>query len=183
MGGLQWLKATIIQSNIQRFRLRMGNSVMKWDLTTRNRMTRRRNTHDLLSPTGAPPLRILLQTCEGVGVDHPSARRSTTLATFATNLHASAVAGQASSTSSAGRRHGRHPAATPGAPVGAHGVPVVATVRSASRTALAISAATIQRSPVAGGAGEVRATMSNARRLRAPTPGASAEMLCVHWTA
>merc|ERR1712241_1398187 len=175
--------ATIIQSIIQRFRPRMGNSVMKWDLTTRNPMTRRRRTHDLLSPIGAPPLRILLQTCEAVGVDHPFARRSTALATWATNIHASAVAGRAFSTGSAERRHGRHLAASPGTPVGAHGVPVAATIRSASRTALAISAATIQGSPAAGGAGGVRATMSNARRLRAPTPGASAEMLCLHWTA
>merc|ERR1712241_1073972 len=51
--------ATIIQSIIQRFRPRMGNSAMKWDLTTRNPMTRRRRTHDLLSPIGAPPWLLL----------------------------------------------------------------------------------------------------------------------------
>merc|ERR1711948_149216 len=96
----------------------------------------------------------LQQTCEAGGVDHPSASRT-----------ASVI-----STGSADRRHGRDPAATTGGmPVGTHGFPAAATINSVSRTALAISAATIQGSPAAGGVGVMAIIGWNARRGRGPT--------------
>jgi len=150
-------------------------------------MTRRRSTHDLPSPIGALLLQTP-QTCEAGVAARPSARH-TTLDTSASSTHASVVASQAGSTRSAARRHIRPPAAgtvrppashtslaTQGAAtlVGVHGFPLAAMINSASRTALAISAATTQGSPAARRAGATACTTSHARLTRGPTPTARA---------